>query len=299
MQADARGRRRRSGSGVRLFYQPTLLVLGAISVLVMGYTVFLVLHRISLLQPDRDRFVGFGNLVDMLGDGRAWNAAANTLIYVVAASGIELAAGVGIALFLNRDFPGRRLVRTLLLIPLIMTPVVAGLIWRIFYDPNSGIANYLLSLIGFSDGVDWLGDPHLALASLILVDVWQWTPFVIVIVMAALESMAREPIEAAMIDGANRWQMTRYVILPLVRDAILVAATLRLIDSVKVFDIIYVMTRGGPALSTETLNMYSYLTAFNNFSLGYAATIALVLTILVNVGLVVVWRLATGRAREA
>jgi multiple sugar transport system permease protein len=299
MQVDARVKRRRAGSGVRLFYQPTLLVLGAISVLVMGYTIFLVLHRISLLDPWGDRFVGFGNLLALLQDGRAWNATADTLIYVVSASGIELVAGVAIALFLNRDFPGRRVVRTLLLIPLIMTPVVAGLIWRIFYDPNSGIANYLLSLIGFPDGVDWLGDPHLAMASLILVDVWQWTPFVIVIVMAALESMAREPIEAAMIDGANRWQMTRYVILPLVRDAILVAATLRLIDSVKVFDIIYVMTRGGPALSTETLNMYSYLTAFNNFSLGYAGTIALVLTILVNVGLVVVWRLATGRLREA
>jgi multiple sugar transport system permease protein len=299
MQADARVRRRRAGPGIRLFYQPTLLVLGAISVLVTGYTVYLVLHRISLLQPDGDRFVGFGNLADMLRDSRAWNATANTLIYVVCASGIELAAGTGIALFLNRDFPGRHIVRTLLLIPLIMTPVVAGLIWRIFYDPNSGIANYLLSLVGFPDGVDWLGDPHIALASLILVDVWQWTPFVIVIVMAALESMEREPIEAAMIDGANRWQMTRYVILPMVRDAILVAATLRLIDSVKVFDIIYVMTRGGPALSTETLNMYSYLTAFNYFSLGYAGTIALVLTILVNVGLVIVYRLATGRMRQA
>jgi len=298
MQADALATRRRRQPGVRLFYQPTLWVLGVISVLVTGYTVFLVLHRISLLQPEGDRFVGLGNIITLLGDGRAWNATLNTFIYVVSASTIEIAAGTGIALYLNRDFSGRRIVRTLLLIPLIMTPVVSGLIWRIFYDPNSGIANYLLSLVGFPDGLDWLGDPHMAMASLVLVDVWQWTPFVIVIVMAALESMAREPLEAAMIDGASRWQATRYVILPMVRDAILVAATLRLIDSVKVFDIIYVMTRGGPALATETLNMYSYLTAFNSFSLGYAGTIALVLTVLVNVGLVIVYRLATGRMRE-
>ena len=186
-------------------------------------------------------------------------------------------------------------VRTLLLVPIIMTPVVVGLTWRFIFDPSSGMANYLLSVLGLGP-VDWLGSPRVAILAVLIADVWQWTPFVILLTMAALDSAPTDPLDAARVDGAREWQVTWYVLLPMLRRAVAVVALIRAIDSIKAFDLFYIMTRGGPALSTETLNYYGYVVAFTNFDISYALTIAMILTIVTNLALLAMYGVLFPRA---
>ena len=284
-----RGRRR---SGNRAFLLPALVVMAAVALYTTGYSVYLALRDVSLIRPPPYDFVGLENFRQALTEARAVAGFWRSIQYVAGAVVTELLLGLAIALYLQRDFLGRKLVRALLLIPMIMTPVVVGLIWRIFYDPNAGIINYLLRGTPFRDA-DWLGSPRLALGAVVVADIWQWTPFVILIVMAALDAMSTEPVEAARIDGASGVQVFRYVVLPLLRPALVIAGLLRLIDSFKVFDLIYVMTRGGPALATETVNMYAYIEGFSNFNISYAVALSLLMTIVTSVGLTWVY----GRVR--
>ena len=137
--------------------------------------------------------------------------------------------------------------------------------------------------------MDWLGNPAIALFAVMIADIWQWTPFVVLLTLAALESLPTDPLDAARVDGAKEWQVTFYVLLPMLKRALLIVALIRAIDSVKAFDLFYIMTRGGPALSTETLNLYGYIAAFTNFDVSYAMTIALVLTVVTNVALLAVY----------
>lgn len=267
--------------GNRVFLLPALVVMGVLALYTTGYSVYLALHGISLISPPPYEFVGLENFRQAFTETRAVAGFRRSVVYVVAAVAAEIALGLAIALYLQREFVGRKLVRALLLIPMIMTPVVVGLIWRIFYDPNAGIINYLLRGTPLRNA-DWLGSPQLALGAVVIADIWQWTPFVILIIMAALDAMSTEPVEAARIDGANAFQTFRYIVLPLLRPALLVAGLLRIIDSFKVFDLIYVMTRGGPALATETVNMYAYIEGFSNFNISYAVTLSLVMTLITS-----------------
>ncbi len=268
----------------RFFHRPIVAALGATSVVLTAYVVWLSTRDVSLLRSGRDVFVGADNYVRFFGDPRGMAALWRTVLFTVLATAIEIALGLGVVLFLDRAFALKRLVRTLLLVPIIMTPVVVSLTWRFIFDPATGMANYLLSLLGIG-AVDWLGSTQVAFFSVLIADVWQWTPFVILLVMAALESAPTDPLDAARVDGAREWQVTWYVLLPMLRRALAVVALIRAIDSIKAFDLFYIMTRGGPALSTETLNYYGYIAAFTNFDISYALTIALVLTVFTNVAL--------------
>lgn len=281
-----RGRQR---PGNRAFLLPALAVMAAVALYTTGYSIYLALRDVSLISPPPYDFVGLENFRQALTEARAVAGFWRSIQYVAVAVVAELLLGLAIALYLQRDFLGRKLVRALLLIPMIMTPVVVGLIWRIFYDPNAGIINYLLRGTPLQDS-DWLGSPRLALGAVVVADIWQWTPFVILIVMAALDAMSTEPVEAARIDGASGVQVFRYVVLPLLRPALVIAGLLRLIDSFKVFDLIYVMTRGGPALATETVNMYAYIEGFSNFNISYAVALSLLMTIVTSVGLTWVYQ---------
>ena len=276
-----------------VFLYPALTFMIVVSLYTTIYSLYLALHDISLVKPPPYPFFGLQNFAAVFTDARAISAFGHSLQYVFWAVGIEFVLGVGIAVYLNHDFVGRGVVRALLLIPMIMTPVVAGLIWRIFYDPNAGLINYLMTLVNPKGGLDWLGSPQLAMGSLIVADVWQWTPFVILIAMASLDSMPAEPVEAALIDGATGIQMFRFVTLPLLWPTLVIALLLRLVDGFKAFDLIYVMTRGGPALATETANMYAYIKGFNTFNLSFAVAIAFILTLVVSFGLTTLYRLAT------
>ncbi len=171
------------------------------------------------------------------------------------------------------EFRGRGVVRTLIVLPLMISPVVAGLIWRFMYNTDRGMVNYLLYLIGI-DKVDWLGQQASAMPAVMVADIWQWTPFVALILMAAIQALPDEPFEAALIDGASKWQMFRYLTLPMIRPALMVSILIRTMDSFKIFDLIYVLTLGGPGVSTQVLGLYTYKWGFKFFQMGYASALS-------------------------
>ncbi|TAW87644.1 sugar ABC transporter permease [Rhizobium ruizarguesonis] len=275
----------------KLFYQPVIAFFGAVSVVITIYVVWLTFHDISLMRPGQERFTGLDNYLRLLLDPRGLNALWRTVLFTVLATTIELIIGLFVALLLDREFHGKRIARAIMLVPIVMTPIVVGLTWRFMFDPSSGMANYLLSLLHLGP-VDWLGNPNVALFSVMIADIWQWTPFVVLLTMASLESLPGDPQNAARVDGAREWQVLWHITLPALHRALLVVALIRAIDSVKTFDIFYIMTRGGPALSTETLNLYGYISAFTNFDISYALTVAMVLTIFTNVALLLLYNLA-------
>jgi multiple sugar transport system permease protein len=281
-----------------LFYRPVMVFMGAVSVIITVYVVWLTMQNISLLRPGQQQFIGLDNYLRLLFDARGLAALGRTVMFTIAATVIELVLGLGIALLLDREFIAKRVVRALILVPIVMTPVVVGLTWRFLFDPSSGMANYLLSTLGI-EAVDWLGSPSVAIFALLIADIWQWTPFVVLLTMASLESLPGDPQNAARVDGAREWQVLWHITLPMLQRALLVVGIIRAIDSIKAFDIFYIMTRGGPALSTETLNLYGYIVAFTNFDISYALTIAMVLTILTNVALLAVYGFAFRPRRTA
>jgi multiple sugar transport system permease protein len=273
-----------------LFYRPVLTVLAGTSVLLIAYVGWLTLHDVSLLKSGNPNFVGADNFLRLFTDSRNLDALGRTIFFTVMATSIEVILGVSIALFLDREFRGKKIVRALLLIPMIMTPVVAGLTWRFLFNAQTGMINYGLSLTGMAHPIDWLGDPDIALFAVMAADIWQWTPFIILLAMAALETIPKDMIEAARMDGASEARVVWYIILPMMRRTVAIAALIRTIDCVKAFDLFYIMTKGGPALSTETQNLYGYIVAFTNFDISYAMTIALALTIFTNVALLLLYR---------
>jgi multiple sugar transport system permease protein len=274
-----------------LFYRPVMVLMGTVSVVIAVYVLWLTMQNISLLRPGQQQFVGLDNYARLLFDMRGLSALGRTVMFTIAATGIELILGLGVALLLDREFAGKRVVRALILVPIVMTPVVVGLTWRFMFDPSSGMANYLLSTLGI-DAVDWLGNPNVALYAVLIADIWQWTPFVVLLAMATLETIPKDLVEAARMDGASEIRVIWHVILPMLRRTLAVAALIRAIDSVKAFDLFYIMTKGGPALSTETQNLYGYTVAFTNFDISYAMTIALFLTIVTNIALLLLNRFA-------
>jgi multiple sugar transport system permease protein len=183
---------------------------------------------------------------------------------------LELALGLGVALLFFRRFPGDKFMRALILLPMVVAPVVVGLLWRYMLNVNFGVVNYLLSQVGIPR-IDFLGDPFWALPTLIVIDVWQWTPFMFLILLAALQGIPEDILEAARVDGANPVQIFVYQMLPLMRYPIAVAVVLRTIDAFRVYDIIYMTTRGGPVDATQTLSWQIYDAGFRSFDLGYAA----------------------------
>ncbi|MBB1510981.1 carbohydrate ABC transporter permease [Tessaracoccus sp. MC1756] len=220
-------------------------------------------------------FTGLDNYVEAFTDAnRFWPAVWRTFMFSVTALGLELVLGIAIALLLRKPFWGGRLMRTIIMLPLVTSPVAVGAIWLLMLDPNIGVANNLLHLIGIPRQ-GWLTDPTQALWVLIGIDVWQWTPIVILITMAGLAGMPEDPEEAALVDGASLWQRTWHVVLPLIRNSIVVAAVLRGIDALKTFDLIYATKGpgGGSSNEAETLNVLAYGYSFDYMEYGLAAAI--------------------------
>jgi multiple sugar transport system permease protein len=193
---------------------------------------------------------------------------------------IEGFLGVAIAIILNRAFVGKSIAKLLLLLPLVATPVAVGIVFNLFYDPTIGLANFALKTLGLPQGL-WISNATSVLPSLILVDVWQWTPMITLIVLAGLAGLSEEPVEAARVDGASEWQILRYVTIPMVMPVILTAVILRLIDALKTFDIIFAMTGGGPGYASETLNIMGFKYSFEYFRMGQSSVILVVLFLVV------------------
>lgn len=240
----------------------------------------------SLTPP---RFIGLANYGRMLTqDARFLNAVWRTLLFTGLAVTLEMILGVTIAVVFNRDFFGRGLVRTLLLLPMVATPAAIALVWAMMYHPTLGVINYLGQLVGIPPQ-EWIANPRTVIPALVVVDAWEWTPLVTLMALAGLAALPTEPYESAVIDGASGWQIFWFITLPLLRPILMVAALFRTIDALKTFDIIYIMTQGGPGFASETLNVYIFQTAFLYFHMGYASALLVALFALVlSVSFVVV-----------
>ena len=258
-------------------------------VLIVSLTIFPVLYLlwISLLDWDLQRagraFVGLANYAGALQDRRMWEALAHTLLIMVVAVTAELVLGLVLAEVLAGALPGKRVVIPLLILPVIMSPIVAGYGWRMLWDTQYGPINQLLGwLLGRPVTLVWLINSKTVYFSLIVTEVWQWTPFMFLALLAGLVAISPEIHEAAAIDGAGRWQRFWQITLPLVRPLMLVALLIRALDVFKIFDTVFSLTFGGPGTFTETITLYVYLLGFRNFRLGYTAAMAVLVLALVS-----------------
>jgi len=263
-----------------LFIAPALAVLLSLSIYPLFYSI-----TISLQQETSSGVVWtLGNFTRLFSDNFFLIAMVHTFVYAVAALSCEFLLGLGLALLLNSRMRGRGLLRASLLVPMMLPSVVVGVIWRLMLNPDFGAINGTLRQLGIStEGLTWTASPKLAMLSVIAVDVWQWTPFVFLVLLAGLQAIPEEPYEAALIDGSSRWQTFWHVTLPLLKPSILIVLLLRTMDLLRVFDQIFILTEGGPGFTTETISLYIYRTAFRFFDFGYAAAMSFVLLALTNV----------------
>ena len=264
-----------------MFPAPAVVLVAAIIVYPIIYTGWMSLHEWFASSLTGPKFIGAANYVKILvGDARFREAVVRTLYFTLVAVAAETILGVAMALLFNREFWGRGLLRTLAILPMVATPTAIALVFVMMYHPTLGVANYLLSLVGLS-AFRWTYSSQTVLYALALVDVWQWTPLIMLIALAGLASLPREPYEAAHLDGATAIQRFWHITVPLLRPTLVVAILFRSIDALKTFDIIFVMTQGGPANSSETINLLLFNQAFSYFNMGYAASMAVALFALV------------------
>jgi multiple sugar transport system permease protein len=264
-----------------MYVTPISVLLFLICVFPLGYNFYMSLHSYDILNPEDYGFVGLSNYYRAITDVDFWNSLGVTLLFSSFAVTLEMILGFSIAILLNRHSTlSRQIYRTLMMLPIIMTPVAVSFMWRVIYAPSSGILNYILRSVSIPAPL-WVADPHWALPSLIIVDVWQWTPFLALIFLSGLMSLPPEPLEAAKIDGASVLQSFWFVTAPLMRPIIVIAVLIRLIDSFKLFDIVYAMTGGGPLRATEALNFFIYRIAFKELDIGYACALTITLLSLI------------------
>jgi multiple sugar transport system permease protein len=280
-------------------FVPYLFLLPAVAILALGLlvplynSVMLSFYDWGFGQPwSARRYLGLANFERLVTDPTVWRSVRTTFVFGFWVVTLEMLLGVGLALLLEKAVRGASFIRTIFVMPLMVAPVVVGLIWRYLLDARNGIVNYYLTEIGqalpFLQGLGfktqtWLADPTLAMVSIIVSDVWQWTPFVFMIVLAGLQGLPGDVMEAAYIDGATWWKMTWHVKLPMLRNILLIALLMRIIDVFRALEVIFIMTGGGPGSSTRVLSLTLFQTAFTSQDLGYAATIALLLSVILIV----------------
>lgn len=265
-----------------IYVGPVIIFLTLIFIFPLLYNFNMSLRIYNLLEPQASKFIWFKNYLNVLfKDANFWHSVGVTLYFSVLVVCLEITLGLILALLLYRKTnPVRNIYRTIMMLPIITTPIAVAYMWRIMYAPSTGLINYLLSLIGIK-GPDWIADVGWAMPSLVIVDVWAWTPFIALMLLSGLMSLPQEPFEAAKVEGASPWQSFWFVTIPLLRPVLLVALLIRMIDSFKLFDIVYAMTGGGPLRATETFNFYIYLTAFRYLDIGYACALSLTLLVMI------------------
>ncbi len=273
--AAAQARSRLSHAFPYLFLAPSVVLLLALTVYPLLYILRLSVYRLS---AGGEEFAGLANFFRLFQDGFFLQSIGQTVVFTLAALALELSLGLTLAVLLDSRIRAQNLWRSLFLLPMILPPVVVGVIWRLIYNPNFGVLNGLLETFGVdTTRLTWLADPSVALAAIVLVDVWEWTPFVFLILLAGLQAIPDEPYEAARMDGASPWQTFWHITFPLLRPAILVAVLLRTMDLLRIFDQVFILTQGGPGGATETISLYIYKTAFRFLDFGYAAAMSLAL----------------------
>ena len=265
-------------SDFRWMAAPAVIFAAAMIVFPIGYAVWLALSDVTL--GSEPRFAGFANFARLFADEEFWNGLRITLVLYAISLVLQIALGTWLGLLLARASFARGLVRTVMVSPFMLPPVVVGMMAIVILDPSFGIANWLLARIGLPPGL-WLSDPSTVVATVAALDTWQWTPFVALIVMGGYLSLPSDVFEAAEIDGASGWQRFRLVTLPLLLPTIVTAAVLRSVDLLRLFDIIYLTTQGGPGTASTTLNILAYRRGFEFSDLGYASAIMVTLSSIV------------------
>jgi multiple sugar transport system permease protein len=260
------------------FVIPALVIVGAVIIFPWAFTLWMSVNEWHL--GGEQSFVGMANFVRLAGDTRFWQSMSHTVLYTVLSVVAPLFLGTIAALVFDSKLPMRGLLRGIFVMPMMATPVAVALVWTMMYHPQLGVLNYLLSLVGIGPQ-EWIFNQNTVIPSLVLVETWQWTPLVMLIVLGGLAAMPRDPFESAEIDGANGWQKFRYITLPMILPFMMVAVIIRSIDALKSFDIIFAMTQGGPGTASETINIYLYNVAFAYYDIGYGSAIAVVFFIVI------------------
>ena len=261
-----------------LFIAPALAVVGAVIVFPWLFTLWMSAFDWTI--GSAAHFVGLGNYQKLATNQRFLESVLHTFYFTALAVAAPLVLGTAAAMIFHREFPFRGLLRGVFVMPMMATPVAVALVWTMMFHPQQGVLNYLLSLVGLPPSL-WVYSPMLVIPSLVMVEVWHWTPLVMLIVLGGLAALPTEPYESARLDGATEWQLFRYITLPLVAPFIVVAAVIRTIDALKTFDTIYVITGGGPGTASETINLYLYLQAFAFYNIGTASAVVVVFFVIV------------------
>jgi multiple sugar transport system permease protein len=287
MTALTRTRTRRRDRGVR-FLVPAFVILGVTSIYPTLYSFFMSFFDWNWGQ--RFNFVGLQNYVDLVTGQHFRDTLWNTIVFTVSAVSVEFVLGLGLALVMTRLRFGQGLIRTLLLVPLMVSGIIVSVIWKVMLDPSVGIIGYGLHLLGLPR-MGFLGDPSMAMATIVLIDTWWQTAFVFIVLSAGVQALPIEPFEAAEVDGASSWQRFRYLTLPLLKPAILVVLMFRTVDCLKVFAIIYGTTGGGPLTTTESVQIMAYRQAFKTLNMSGSMTTMVVFAAFALLVLVVYQRL--------
>jgi len=266
---------------------PLIVILGAIIIFPLIYSFIASFKDLQFTQMGQAKFIGLDNYRSILSSKSFWKAMQNTLVFVLIAVSLEFIIGFYLAhLLYNKAALFRGFFKTSLLIPMFTTPIAIGLCFRFMLHPQLGIISKILLSIGIN--VDWFS-PKMALFSIALIDVWQWTPFMFLLLLAGMESLPEEPFEAAKIDGAGGWKLVRYITLPMMRPIILAALMIRMLDGYKVYEYIYAITRGGPGEATESIQYHIYRVAFTYFRIGEASAMSYMLIIAISLMVIVLF----------
>ena len=272
---------------------PAFVALIATTTFPLLFLVWISTQRMDLAMPFMDGFVGWENYAQLFADPRFWESLVLSLVYTVGTVVLQVIIGLALALFVIRMKRGQALFRIVAILPVVLSPAVVGMVWRSFMlTPEFGVIDYLAITAGLGSK-NWLGDPTLAMISVIVIHTWQWTPFAFMVLLASLAALPDDIYEAARIDRANAWQRFVRITLPLIRPAIVMVVIMRTMVALTAFAAIYTVTAGGPGTATEILNLYAYRKSFTELSLGYGATLAvalLVVTLVISAILYVVRR---------
>lgn len=264
------------------FMAPAIVLLLVLLAYPIFYTIDISFSRFDIATFGAGAWVGWDNYREVMSDYRFWESLKVTMIYLAFALPIQVVVGFGIAYLINAEWAGRGIIRALFIIPMVVAPVVAGGMWRMILDPLWGLMNYWLGFIGIGP-LDWFGDPNLAMAAVIIIDTWRWTPFIVLIATAAMLALPKDVFEAARIDGCNWWSTLWSVAVPLLVPVIAATFVIRWLGAVKMFDIVLAATYGGPGKATNVVNLFIYEEAFRSLRFAESAAMAVIVLILTMV----------------
>ena len=264
-----------------VFLAPSIIFILLMIIAPLVYNFSLSFTDWTMAVNKAPNFIGLANYIEVFKEPRFISSVGHTLSFSLIAIVLESILGIALAVLINRKFHGRRIVQALMLLPVVATPVALGMAWKLILEPSIGFANVVVTALGFEARKFLATTSFESMLVLILIDVWEWTPLIMLMVYAGLNTIPQDPYESALIDGANKWQTFTQITLPLASSSILVAILMRLIDVVKTFDIIYATTQGGPNFATENINIYAYLNMFSYYEFGKAAAISVLFFIVV------------------